>query len=49
MGYTGQGVVVMVLDDGIEANHTDLQKNYVTTCCKVMKSNDQVLLYRCQN
>jgi len=29
LGYTGQGVVVTILDDGIEHNHTDLLTNYV--------------------
>lgn len=29
MGITGKGVVVSVLDDGIEHTHTDLIKNYV--------------------
>jgi len=28
MGYTGKGVVVTVVDDGIEYNHTDLKANY---------------------
>ncbi|KAG8575407.1 hypothetical protein GDO81_009543 [Engystomops pustulosus] len=27
-GYTGKGVVVSILDDGIEKNHPDLQENY---------------------
>uniref|UniRef100_A0A8C6WX26 Furin (paired basic amino acid cleaving enzyme) a n=1 Tax=Neogobius melanostomus TaxID=47308 RepID=A0A8C6WX26_9GOBI len=27
-GYTGQGVVVSILDDGIEKNHPDLMQNY---------------------
>lgn len=27
-GYTGRGVVVTILDDGIEHNHTDLYNNY---------------------
>ncbi|MFT7819093.1 furin-1-like [Arapaima gigas] len=27
-GYTGKGVVVSILDDGIEKNHPDLEKNY---------------------
>ena len=31
LGYTGQGVVVTILDDGIEHNHTDLQRNYVSS------------------
>jgi len=30
LGYTGKGVVVTILDDGIERNHTDLQLNYVS-------------------
>ena len=30
-GYTGKGVVVTILDDGIERNHTDLYINYVST------------------
>lgn len=29
-GYTGKGVVVSVLDDGIEKNHPDLAGNYVS-------------------
>ena len=29
-GYTGKGVVVSILDDGIEKNHPDLQDNYVS-------------------
>ncbi|XP_034045297.1 furin-1-like [Thalassophryne amazonica] len=28
LGYTGKGVVVSILDDGIEKNHPDLEKNY---------------------
>jgi len=31
LGYTGKGVVVTILDDGIEHNHTDLQLNYVSS------------------
>ncbi len=30
MGITGRGVTVVVLDDGIEFNHTDLARNYVS-------------------
>lgn len=30
-GLTGQGVVVSVLDDGIEKDHPDLWANYVST------------------
>lgn len=29
-GYTGKGVVVSILDDGIQPNHPDLKANYVS-------------------
>ena len=29
-GYTGRGVVVSILDDGIQTNHPDLAQNYVS-------------------
>ena len=29
-GFTGKGVVVTILDDGIEKDHPDLKKNYVS-------------------
>ena len=29
-GYTGKGSVVSILDDGIEKDHPDLKKNYVS-------------------
>lgn len=32
-GYTGKGVVVSILDDGIQRNHPDLDKNYVSSFC----------------
>ena len=32
MGYTGKGVVITILDDGIERNHPDLEQNYVSHC-----------------
>lgn len=28
-GYAGQGVVVTILDDGLETDHPDLKDNYV--------------------
>lgn len=31
-GYSGRGVVVTVLDDGIERLHADLEQNYVSIC-----------------
>lgn len=30
-GYTGKGVVVTILDDGIELTHPDLRMNYVSS------------------
>lgn len=30
LGYTGKGVVVTILDDGIQPNHPDLELNYVS-------------------
>ena len=35
-GYTGKGVVVTILDDGIEKDHPDLKKNYVSTLLKTL-------------
>lgn len=29
-GITGKGVVVTILDDGLESDHPDLQANYVS-------------------
>jgi len=31
MGYTGSGVIIAVLDTGIDEDHTDLVNNYVCT------------------
>ena len=30
-GFTGKGVVVTILDDGLEWDHPDLIKNYVSS------------------
>jgi len=30
MGYTGKGIVITILDDGLEKDHPDLQANYVS-------------------
>ena len=30
MGVTGKGVVVTILDDGLEKDHPDIIKNYVS-------------------
>ena len=29
-GYTGKGVVVTILDDGLEKDHPDIKRNYVS-------------------
>lgn len=29
-GITGRGVVVTILDDGLESDHPDLEQNYVS-------------------
>ena len=36
-GYTGRNVVVSILDDGIEKDHPDLKKNYVS--CQILHHN----------
>lgn len=30
MGFTGKGIVITILDDGLEKDHPDLQANYVS-------------------
>ena len=30
MGYTGKGIVITILDDGLEKDHPDLAANYVS-------------------
>lgn len=37
-GYTGRGVVVTILDDGIEKDHPDLISNYVSQTHKEVHS-----------
>uniref|UniRef100_A0A4X2LJA8 Proprotein convertase subtilisin/kexin type 4 n=1 Tax=Vombatus ursinus TaxID=29139 RepID=A0A4X2LJA8_VOMUR len=39
-GYTGQGVVVSILDDGIEKDHPDLQANYDALASYDFNDND---------
>ena len=34
-GYTGKGVVVAVVDDGVNKTHPDLQQNIVSLCLMV--------------
>ena len=40
-GYTGRGVVITILDDGIEHTHSDLVDNYVS---KSGKNKIQILI-----
>lgn len=39
-GYTGKGVVVSILDDGIQRNHPDLDKNYDPQASYDINGND---------
>ena len=43
-GYTGKGVVVSILDDGIQTNHPDLAQNYVSTVIIII-----IILYKFQS
>ena len=38
-GYTGKGVIVSILDDGLEWNHTDIQENYVRLPYKAARTH----------
>ena len=49
-GYTGKGIVVTILDDGIEKNHPDLKRNYVSVdqlCVPADLSTSCPLLHSC--
>ncbi|KAJ2949490.1 hypothetical protein O0L34_g15413 [Tuta absoluta] len=39
-GYTGKGVVVSILDDGIQTNHPDLAQNYDPNASTDINGND---------
>lgn len=39
-GYTGKGVVVSILDDGIQTNHPDLAANYDQNASYDINGND---------
>lgn len=39
-GFTGKGVVVSILDDGIEKDHPDLMKNYRSNASHDVNGND---------
>ena len=46
-GYSGKGVVVSILDDGIQPNHPDLIANYVSRVFCVGRMSDSDL--RCES
>lgn len=40
LGYTGKGVVITILDDGIQTDHPDLLLNYVRIfICVIFPNN----------
>lgn len=39
-GITGSGVVVTILDDGLEKDHPDLYKNYVSISRHVSRAQN---------
>ncbi len=40
-GYTGKGVTVTILDDGVEWNHPDLVANYAEAASFDINANDK--------
>ncbi|GAA55207.1 furin-1 [Clonorchis sinensis] len=40
LGYSGKGVVVTIMDDGVDHNHTDLKKNYDPQASYDFNDND---------
>ena len=40
-GYTGRGVTVTILDDGVEWNHPDLVANYAESASFDINANDK--------
>jgi len=41
LGYTGKGIYVTVLDDGLEWNNTDIQRNYAPEASYDLNDNDK--------
>lgn len=39
-GYTGKGVVVTILDDGLESDHPDLDRNFDQRASLDINDND---------
>lgn len=44
LGYTGKGVSVTILDDGIEWSHPDLKQNYDQTASYDVNDDDKAKL-----
>lgn len=43
-GITGKGVVVTILDDGLESDHPDIEQNYVSRDRVGERERDQLLI-----
>ena len=41
LGYSGKGVTVTILDDGVEWNHPDLSANYKEEASYDINANDK--------
>ena len=41
IGYSGKGVTVTILDDGVERNHPDLRDNYMAAASYDINDNDE--------
>ena len=46
LGYTGKGIVVTILDDGLERTHPDILPNYVRVC---KSKNDLIVMLSFSN
>jgi len=46
-GFTGRGVVVTILDDGIEKDHPDLKKNYVSVYAYLLLYHNHIMWICC--
>ena len=46
MNYTGAGIVVAVVDEGLNTNHPELRENYVSVS-KNLRCSLQLLLHVC--
>ena len=46
MNYTGAGIVVAVVDEGLNTNHPELRENYVSAS-KTLRCSLQLLVHVC--